>query len=78
MKKLLSTPLALAVSAAFIIPVSLSSCSTSPKQEQTLTKQQELTPEEAARVADEKKKAAEKKRLREMNTPTRTSGNCGQ
>lgn len=78
MNKLFSTPLALAVSAVFIAPVSLSSCGTNPKQEQIVTKQQEPTPEEAIRIADEKKKAVEKKRMREMQMPTRASGSCGQ
>lgn len=65
MNKLLSTPLAVAVSAAFVVTVSLSSCATNPTKETTAS-EQNLTPEEAAQAAaeKEKKRAAERKRER--------------
>lgn len=75
MNKLIATPLAVAVSAAFVMTVSLSSCATNPTKE-TASAQQNLTPEEAARVAAEKKKAAEKKRERELRNSNTPSGGC--
>ncbi|GGY77046.1 hypothetical protein GCM10011613_21950 [Cellvibrio zantedeschiae] len=74
MNKLLSTPLAVAVSAAFIMTVGLSSCAATPTKE-TATTQQSQTPEDAARAAAEKKKADEKKRARSMRALP--SGGCG-
>lgn len=77
MNKLLSTPLAVAVSAAFVMTVSLSSCATNPAQEKTASNQQNLSPEEAARVAAEKKRAADQKRARAVQGPQAPSGGCG-
>lgn len=74
MNKLLSTPLAVAVSAAFVMTVGLTSCAATPTKETAIT-QQNQTPEEAARAATEKKKADEKKRVREMRKLP--SGGCG-
>jgi len=78
MNKLLSTPLAVAVSAAFVMTVGLSSCATNPTKEAT-TAQQNQTPEEAARAAAEKKKATEQKRVRGQEAPRgqHPSGGCG-
>lgn len=78
MNKLLSTPLAVAVSAAFVMTVSLSSCATNPTQDKAASNQQNLSPEEAARVAAEKKRAAEEKRARALRSPQVPSGSCGQ
>lgn len=77
MNKLLSTPLAVAVSAAFVMSVSLTSCANNPTQAEAATTQQNASPEDAARIAAEKKKAAEKKRAREMQSLPRSSGGCG-
>ena len=76
MNKLLSTPLAIAVSAAFVMSVSLTSCANNPPQAEATT-QQNLSPEEAARIAAEKKKAAEKKRAQQLQSAPRPSGGCG-
>ena len=72
MIKLLSTPLAVAVSAAFVMTVGLSSCATNPTKDAT-TAQQNQTPEEAARAAAEKKASDEKRRAMMRNVP---SGGC--
>jgi cell division protein ZapA (FtsZ GTPase activity inhibitor) len=76
MNKLLATQLAVAVSAAFVITVNLSACSTTPKKE-IASAQQNLTPEEAAIAEAEKKKADKKKRERELRNSNTPSGGCG-
>lgn len=76
MNKLLATQLAIAVSAAFVMTVNLSACSTTQTKE-IASAQQDLTPEEAAIAAAEKKKADRKRRETEFRAPNTPSGGCG-
>jgi len=82
MNKLLSTPLTLAISTAFMLTASLSACTTTHESEKptasnSTLNEQNATPEEAARIAAEKRKAEEKKRQREMRRALPSSGGCG-
>jgi hypothetical protein len=73
MNKLLSTPIAMAVSATFLVAVNLTAC-TSTKVDSS-----QITTEEAARIAAEKKRAAERRRAQSQQSQhyQHSSGSCG-
>jgi hypothetical protein len=70
MNKLLSTPLAIALSATFLVSVNLTGCTT------TKVDTSQMSTEEIAQMEAEKKKAAERRR-QQMQNPQHTSGSCG-
>ncbi len=77
MNKVIFKPLAVAISTAFVMTVSLSSCTTNPAPDTVTPSEQNQSSEDATRKAEEKKRAMQEKRAREMRPVQRPSGGCG-